>query len=244
MKIDLKCTMRMEKQYQHSIHEELQVLETDQEDNPCKTEISKLREREVTFDQLLGQPIVMYTILLAVCAGLYCSGRLRDVLHVTSGICVALRIAMIHERQVNLDVFVPKDNEVWCYGCYRSTKDFKVPVDAIPESAMFVLNESPPMSREWTVFMAKLGYLTKSEIDALGIFDEQCNWLIDDANLYPVPPTMTSSAEPFTNQAVVAGMEQNICVQPFAYFALPDRCHPAVKTYLCHHVSCATCLQA
>jgi len=67
--------------------------------------------------------------------------------------------------------------------------------------------------------------------------------MIDDAKLDPVTLTTTSSAEPFTKEAVAAGMDRNICAQLFARFTLPDRCHPAVKTYLCHHVFGATCLQ-
>lgn len=157
---------------------------------------------------------------------------------------MALRIATIHERQVSIDDLVPRDKEVWRYGCYKWINELEVPADAVPDSAAFVLDESLPMSPEWTVFVATLGYLTKCEIDALRYLTEQSDWLIDDAYLDPVPLTATSSAEPFTKEAVAAGMECNICTQEFAYFALSNHCHPAVKTYLCHHVFGAACLQA
>lgn len=98
------------------------------------------------------------------------------------------------------------------------------------------------MSPEWTVIMATLGYLTDTEINAFVFLVEQADFSINDAE--PVPLTTISSAEPFTNEAVEAGMECNICAPPFAHFPLQDRCHPAIKTYLCRHVFDATCLQS
>jgi hypothetical protein len=112
------------------------------------------------------------------------------------------------------------------------------------ESAVFVFDEVLPMSPEWTVFTGTLSYLTEAEINAHNCLVSWSEWLIDCAELDPMPLTTTSCTDPFTIETVEAGMECNVCAQPFAYFPLLNRCHPTVKVYRCHHVFGANCLQA
>lgn len=59
--------------------------------------------------------------------------------------------------------------------------------------------------------MVLLGCLTKTEIDGLGYLVNRPNWLIDDTYVHLVPLMTTSSAERFTKEAAVAGIECNIC---------------------------------
>lgn len=59
---------------------------------------------------------------------------------------MALRIAMLHKRQVSLAATVPVENDLCYYGCSRLNKDFDVALNDIPESSAFILNKELPIS--------------------------------------------------------------------------------------------------
>lgn len=100
--------------------------------------------------------------------------------------CIALHIAMVHEREVSLAAMVPVGNDLYRYSYSRPNIGFGVAVNDIPESSVLILNEELRMSLEWTVFMIKLGSLSEAEINALAYIVEWSAFLVDNAALEPV----------------------------------------------------------